>query len=355
MSVRDTENGLGSEAAHTMYGLIVQHVPPQYLATVWNAYMDKLAEVEKTAPPKGKLITNYKRLRYEFTRYTIDHIQSMMDVLMDGRFKVRPEAPKKKRKPDIVELMDRVDQVAEQQPPERVAADVQPTLFEKPAHKPEKQLPKMSETERQIMLAVSGAVHTPAPFTLPVDDLSEDDKALMVEELAKQEEHFKRHQGFVQWACRLADSEADRIQKLSGEELWKQALSVETYPEDPGMKLVFVRSSTAPMLGQGPIVRHDFRANGKHVSINHDQMFKQLDGQRLIRSRNIKAKDHVYYVKVLQYEEGMYLKGYFQVNDEVREELARYFVVEKGKIRQLNSVTEYRELENRSASGMRKV
>jgi hypothetical protein len=78
-------------------------------------------------------------------------------------------------------------------------------------------------------------------------------------------------------------------------------------------------------------------------------MFRQLDSQRLIRSRVVQSKSHEYYVKALQYQEGMYFKGYFVVDGEERHDLARYYICRKGKIESIDEA-EYRLLENQAAA-----
>ena len=151
-------------------------------------------------------------------------------------------------------------------------------------------------------------------------------------------------------AAQFSTMKVDALRKKHGEALWSDAVTVEQYENYPLLRVIFVRSSTAPMFGtHGPTVKHDFRANGKPVTVNHEGMFRQLDNQRLIRSKVVAGKSHEYYVKALQYQEGLYFKGYFVVDGEERAELARFYVCRSGKVVTIDEA-EYRRLENEAAA-----
>jgi len=206
---------------------------------------------------------------------------------------------------------------------------------------------KLSATEQAILVGSRRGI---ASLPEVVERLDAEDAEQIRRAVEESEAAEKRLHDFVLWACQKADTEVDLLKAKQGEAVWSDALTVETFGDHPLMRIILVRSSTAPLLGtHGPTVKHDFRANGKPVTVNHDQMFRQLDSQRLIRSRVVQSKSHEYYVKALQYQEGMYFKGYFVVDGEERHDLARYYICRKGKIESIDEA-EYRLLENQAAA-----
>lgn len=208
---------------------------------------------------------------------------------------------------------------------------------------------KLSRTEQAILLASNKPVAA-VQAVLQDMDIDDDEARKFKKDAEEAEANEKRLQEFVLWACQRADSEVLTLREKTGEELWTNAVTVEQYPNYPLLRVIFVRSSTAPLFKtHGPTVKHDFRANGKPVTINHEQMFRQLDNQRLIRSKVVSGRSHEYYVKALQYQEGMYFKGYFVVDGEEKQDLARYYVCQAGKVVTIDEA-EYRRLENEAAA-----
>ena len=216
--------------------------------------------------------------------------------------------------------------------------------------KPQTPEKKLSATEQAILVGSRRGI---AVVPEVVDKLDANDAEQIRRAVEEVEATEKRLHDFVLWACQRADAEVDVLRSKHGEALWENSLTVETFGDYPLMRVILVRSSTAPLLGNtGPTVKHDFRANGKPVTINHDLMFRQLDNQRLIRSRIVAGKAHEYYVKALQYQEGMYFKGYFVVDGEERHDLARYYICRNGKIETIDEA-EYHSLENQAAAKRR--
>jgi len=120
--------------------------------------------------------------------------------------------------------------------------------------------------------------------------------------------------------------------------------------EFEGKKAIFVYSYTAPRYGRK--IRHDYRANGVPVTTKHPDMVMGEDGQRLIRSFET-TDGAIFYVKVLAYKDGMYFRGYFNVegNNSDEEKLTRYFQIINGKMTTITAL-EYQRLENMRSAGL---
>lgn len=283
---------------------------------------------------KSLVSRNYRGLRYMFEKVNNDYFDKVTEKDDGGLLRLRVS-------------VERIDPKTKTEKPTSVIAKVVESTVKKVAPKPVPDTSKLSPTERALLLNTTMEDVASIP-------LNDDEKAEIQKAAEEANALLKKQQEFVEWACRRADAEADVLRTKKGEALWTDAVTVETFPSDPTMKIVFVRSSTAPLLGtHGPSVKHDFRANGIPVTVNHDLMFRQLDNQRLIRSRVIRTNYHEYYVKALQYQEDMYLRGYFRSDGEDRHNLTRYYVISNGKVRQV-SETEYREYENKAASRKKK-
>lgn len=130
------------------------------------------------------------------------------------------------------------------------------------------------------------------------------------EKMQKATEHQK--------ACLLqvmntALDEAEDLATKQGSDLFVNAVKVFYWPE-LNHRAIFFRSSTAPWLGDGVNVKHDFRANDEPVNHKHSLAYKQNNGHKVIRSVTHKRGYHEYYCKALEYEDGMVIKGYFVVD-----------------------------------------
>ena len=204
----------------------------------------------------------------------------------------------------------------------------------------------LSETERAILMktARNGKLDVETVTNATIND---DDVLLQaIEEQNRQE---KARTEAVTWACRKADEVCAVHASKVGEALWAEPITIEKHP-DSDRRVILVRSATAPLFGtHGPTVKFDFRANGVPVNHKHPLMFKQLDGQKLIRSRVIQKKTHEFYVKGLDYKNGMIFKGYMEVNGEEDSGLTRFYQVRGETVARI-TVDEYREIENRLAA-----
>lgn len=327
-----------SQGAMEFYRILAEEITPEQLVSIWNKHIQSeekhLAKLNRQAS-YTMVSKNFRGLRSRIKSAIRSKLDKVVRIDGQGRMVLVNKA--------ALPLWEEPAKAVVEQPKSQT-----PKVEALKSSKDE----KLSPTEKAILLSTAGNNYGAVTFSatsLPLNqklELEADiEKAL--EEVTKES---KRQQDFVMWACKLADSELEKLVKKShGEALWDNAVTVESFPAAPSQKIILVRSSTAPMRTHGPIVKHDYRAYGKAVTIHHDKMLRQLDGQRLIRSKTFKAKAHEYYVKALQYEEGMYFKGYFQVNGEDETSITRYLVVRKGKIVPITE-QEYRECENRVAA-----
>lgn len=325
---------LSSRAASDFYAIVGIEVTPEQLVRIWNKYLKQEAVRCAEAGTKAshaRITANFRRLRREFRDQNIEIIEDVAEFTDEGglrlkesaRNKVAPPAEPPKSKPVKVE-----------QKAKPVFADT------------------LSETERAILMATATTTPEAARVIDAVPTLTDEDKAEMLRAAEASEAADRKHRAFIEWACQKADVEADSLRdKKQGEALWNNAVTVEAYPGDPALKIVMVRSSTAPMLGKGgPVVKHDYKANERAVTVYHDMMVRTLNhDQKLVRSRILTPKVQEYYCKALQYREGMFLKGYFEVNGVEQHQLARYFVVKGGAVCPVTE-DEYRRLANRAAA-----
>lgn len=338
---QNDESNVASSAAISLYHLVaavgLDPTIPHHLKVVeiWNrlcvAEAAQLVRLrDNSGAAKSRIGKNYTKLRYYFEKANQGYFDEKVERGDNGllRLKVVPLSAEK-LEPKATE-------------PKKAA----PVSGTKPVPKAP-DTSKLSPTERALLLGTTVE-------ELGATPLNDDERAEIQRAAEEANALLKKQQDFVEWACRRADAEADLLRTKTGEALWTDAVTVESFPADPTMRIVFVRSSTAPLFGtHGPSVKHDFRANGVPVTVNHDLMFRQLDNQRLIRSRVIRTNFHEYYVKALKYQEDMYLKGYFRADGEDRHNLTRHYVVSGGKVRQVTDA-EYREYENRAASRKKK-
>lgn len=359
---------LGSQSANDFYRLVGGCLTDSQVLNIWEEHrkQEAIQSVRAGKTGRGKVTNNYRSLRWLFYRanpnfeqkFTLTdlgelcrkgaveedpEIQQVLDLVPGPQTKVeakKVEAKKvevkkvehKKVEPQKAE--DKKVKAYAEQPSVEAATKPQPN----PAPPP---VSTLSPTERAILMRV--------PIIEPAMVLTAADKEVIDQAAQEAERQFLKKQKFVEWACKFADAEADILKTKKGEELWSNAVTVEAFPDDPSMKIVFIRSSTAPMRGtHGPIVKYDYRAFGKPVTLNHDKRFLVLNGDWLIRSRKPMPSQE-YYVKALEFHEGMYFKGEFTVNNESRPDLMRYLAIQEGKVCEI-SEEQYREYENRAAS-----
>jgi hypothetical protein len=337
---------IASEASHALLKILSEKISDADLVDAWNMYSEKEASANVKAMlrgTKGDLrVTNYGRLRNVWFNEIADRLNTISDVGDGLSRQLKPEflpkaPPKPEPKPEPKPVLAKTTAKARTAQP--AVPPVPPGLDTK----------KLSATEQAILIGKSvqqggGA----APIEKFLSDLDGDAADALRKAAEEALEAERVQQDFVLWACRKADEEVEKLRQREGEGLWSNAVTVESFktPGDP-LRVVLFRSSTAPF--HTSTVKHDFRANGSHVNHKHDLMFRQFDGQKLIRSKVISGKSHEYYVKALRYQEGMYIRGFFVVDGQEKDDLARHYICKNGKVVAISEM-EYRDLENQAAS-----
>lgn len=326
---QESEQNVASTAAKKWHALVANKLTDEEIVDLWNGHVQAEASEmvrQTTEAGRSRTVRNYKRWRAVFWGENEARLDLTVERTEVGTLRLK-QPPKKPTNPKPV--------VQEVSTPRVVKSTVEASNT------------KLSATEKAILLATRKPIEAVETVLPRLDD---SDAKAMQRAAEEAEANEKRLQEYVLWACQRADAEVETLRKKHGEALWSDAVTVEQYANYPLLRVIFVRSSTAPMFGaHGPTVKHDFRANGKPVTVNHEGMFRQLDNQRLIRSKVVAGKTHEYYVKALQYQEGMYFKGYFVVDGEERAELARFYVCRSGKVITIDEA-EYRRLENEAAA-----
>lgn len=117
---------------------------------------------------------------------------------------------------------------------------------------------------------------------------------------------------------------------------------------EAGKRAILVQSFTVPF--RGITVRHDYKANCRPVVVRHPSMFIQADSQRLVRSKVIEQKKREFYVKGLEYMNGMIFKGYVEAGKRDRDDLATFYQVRGNEVVKITEA-EYRQFENLIAAG----
>lgn len=217
-----------------------------------------------------------------------------------------------------------------------------------PVSLPETSAPKAvvpETTDPLEKLLLSSAPVTPEPdFKKEEWEAIEADLMIGVEE---DRARRKEEQAFIFHMCTEADRCLVDLSETKGRGLSALARR-PTIVVSGRRRAILVQSFTVPF--NGAIVRRDFKANLKPVVVRHPNMFVQADGQKLIRSKVTEAKRHEFYVKGLEYVEGMILKAYIEAGRRDREDLAAYYQVRMGEIVDL-SEKDYRLAENLIAAG----
>lgn len=170
---------------------------------------------------------------------------------------------------------------------------------------------------------------------------------------AQEKAEVEAKRAFLLETSQLATEKLQELNTSSGlSEIARLPEVVHHYHNQDGVSTtsttIFVYSYTVKRYGRE--VRHDYRANGLPVTTKHPQMLTMEDGQRLIRSRD--TDDGKVYVKVLEYQDGMYFRGYFHVSGSASdvEDLTCYYQVNGDRIVKITAA-EYQRLENLRASG----
>lgn len=187
---------------------------------------------------------------------------------------------------------------------------------------------------------------------LPDEELSEE--ALRDLDKAIEEDTRKKRvrSEFVLAVCQYADLRLAAMCENRTEKLSKLVSRPTIFTNGSEHKAVVVQSFTVTR--DHKTVKHDLKANGTPITVRHPDMLVQTDQQKLIRSKVITPKREEFYVKVLEYRDGMIFKGYFEVAREDKEDQSVYFQVRGDEVVQIDEKT-YREAENYLAAGRNPV
>lgn len=345
------EAGGRSRAVMTWHARTAMLLSIDEIVSLWNdSLKDEAVELQATPQHgKGLVRNNFLRNRKSFWAANEAMLRDRVEFTPEGGLRLKSgqpaatvagpvEAPAR----SLVDALATTNAVSLEVPAKKGKSTAK--VIKEGQEGPAKRT--LGATERAILMQQ-------APSEVLSDDLRKELQGVLAPACDEAARIYKTRQNFVFWAAQKADAELQLLAEKRGDDLWLNAVTVEVFPDDPNMKVIFVRSSTAPLFGHdgGPIVKHDYRANGLPVTIHHEQMFRQGDNQRLIRSKVIRAKNHEYYVKALRYVDGTFLRGYFTVDGDERSDLARYYQVSGNKVEQINE-NQYRVAENRKAAGM---
>lgn len=201
---------------------------------------------------------------------------------------------------------------------------------------------KKLEKAQRSLTPISANVLTPEEIDAIVD--TEEAKALRAERENKAQ--------FTSHICTLATSLSEQMiedgKTLGVSELQFQPLIVSKF----GYRGVLVQSFTVNR--NGDKFKCDFRANHRAVTISHPDIMVTADGNRLIRS-NRSHPDHIkgaheFYVKGVQYKEGMVFMRYLCVNGADQQDLANYYQIINGEVVEVDQAR-WKEVENLLAAG----
>lgn len=183
----------------------------------------------------------------------------------------------------------------------------------------------------------------PEPAWEPTPDIEAD----LLKGVEEDEKRKSAERDFIFHVCSQADELLVDLVATEGKGLselakWPRIVQVGD------RRAVLVQSFTVPF--RGMIVRRDFKANMRPVVVRHQHMFIQADGQKLIRSKVLEPKRREFYVKALEYVNGMIFKAYIEAGKRDRDDLAAYYQVRNGEIEEMTEA-EYRRAENLVAAG----
>lgn len=290
---RGTTRGLRTLGHTTLLDLIVKRLSPSSLAAIWNEHVAREAkEALRLTGPAKKRVTE----AFSDSRRVLRDALRRNAALCSQVFFSETGA-------HFTSESDTSDPMIE-----RVSPAPRPPAVR--ASRP------LSPLEQRMFLAAAGKTGVqPSPSVASELD---PEMALQLAQAADEAQRsIQTQQNFIQWVCTQADTLLVEHVQREGEALWREPIRVLCFPEDRRLRAIFVLSSTAPLLrgeASSPVVKHDFRANGLPVTHAHPEAFRQADGLKVIRSKVVRKGHHEYYVKALNYQNGMFFKGYFVVD-----------------------------------------
>jgi len=330
-SGRETARGLRTLGTTVLLDLVMKRLSPTDIAGIWNEYLaiessETLHLSDGSKKRVANTFTDSRRVFRDAFRRARDKSEKL-HLAMTGELEV---VGQEKAEPMVV--------------PVPVAPKPAPLKASRP----------LSALEQRMIVSSGGKVGLTPPGAV-MDELDPD----MARELALAADEAQQamavQQNFIEWTCQEADALLKEHQKNEGEALWSDPIKVRSFPADLTKKAIFVLSSTAPLMRDvagSPTVKHDFRANDQPVTHSHPEAFKQADGLKVIRSKVFKKGHHEYYVKALNYVNGMYIKGYFVVDGTEDPNTAppRFYQVRWEQAVRI-SAEAYQEITNRLAAG----
>jgi len=201
--------------------------------------------------------------------------------------------------------------------------------------------PVLTDPIEQQINARLGDPPPPEPPQLPADIILGDE---VFGSYLQEREEARKRKDFVYHMCSTAEDLKSNLV-----ESWEKGDGMSTLMRAPiviekdGQRAVLVQSFTIPF--KDTTVRFDWKANCRPVVVRHPNMFVQEDKQKLIRSKVFEAKKKEFYVKGLEYRNGMIFKGYVEAGHHDREDLAVYYQIQGVVVVRIPEAR-YREVEN---------
>lgn len=338
-SSRETSKGLRTLGTITGLDLIVGELAPEQLARVWNKLLAAEGkEAGQSAAAKTRIAHSFRDFRRVFREAVRRNggKNAALTETVSGEWGVG----------DISDELAALLEPAPEPEPEPAA------IFARVGR-------PLTPLE-QKMLVASAAKNGSVPVTkaASTDVFGPEVAAALARAADEAQAQNQLKSDYILWCCTRADEILRHFHELEGEDLWRTPILVESFPQHPAWKAVFVCSSTAPLIRDravaSPTVKHDFRANEAPVTHSHPLAFKQADGMKVIRSKVIRKGAHEYYVKALEYSEGTFFKGYFVVDgvEDSNTIPPRYYKASEGRITRI-SEDDYKTLQNRLAAKRR--
>ena len=329
-SERESARGLRTLGNTALLDLIVEELSPASIARIWNRHLAREAKetLSLDAQPKTRVLSGFTDSRRTFREAAFRGPKGLLLTLSATG--------------ELKEIGDTTTSPMIE--PVQVAPKPAPIKASRP----------LSPLEQRMLVSKGGKTGYQ-----PSQEVQEELDPEMARQLAlaADEAHasIRVQQNFIQWVCIQADTLLMEHQKNEGEALWANPIRVMVFPEDPTKKATFVLSSTAPLLKNepgSPNVKHDFRANEVPVTHAHPEAFKQVDGLKVIRSKTHRKGSHEYYVKALNYMNGMYFKGYFVVDglEDAKTAPPRFFQVRGDRAVRI-SEQDFHDIQARQAAG----
>lgn len=333
ISERETARGLRTLGNLALLDLVVDELSPSQIARIWNRHLAREASETLTldAQPKTRVASGFLDSRRSFREAFRRTQKGALVVLeLSGELRAMGEEP-------FSSILEPIEPAPTPKPPEPIKASRPLSALE------------------QRMLLTTAAKTGNKPSLAVVDELDPEMARQLAAAADEARAQTRTTQDFIQWVCTQADALLAEHIKNEGEALWNEPVKLQGFPEDPTKRAIFVLSSTAPLLRDesgSPSVKHDFRANEQPVTHAHPEAFKQADGMKVIRSKVIKKGGHEYYVKALNYVNGMFFKGYFVVDGVENADVVppRYYQVRGDRVFRISEQA-YKTLQNRFAAG----